>query len=386
MRALPTQFSSGGSATILTSWQTIDEHLKACEIVDLPVADLSDFAIYYCCVYHALGRPADQILAQQLTQRLLAQPWPRSEDKWVLQEVDQACALAWLSTHCAAVGLPMASLSAQLTALDESLYQHTQRLKAQPASENRPILLRVVRYLRLRLAVPTAKDKLCALLDSWPQQLTLEKNAPLATGLVDGLAAELLVLIRVHEAGVRHSNIQARVQEGVRLLLSVKRGVDFLEHKYSVFPDQIFSLTHGGTFSEELSWQRGDVAQSWLLYQAQNLLQDIELAKIAELVGLNTVLRTSVFTTKVVRADLYCGAAGLAHLYAQLYRISDQPAYNAAYHFWVNSTQELLLAELATHTAAVTTQNKPLGGLIGIGLVLLTAANYEIAPWETMIV
>lgn len=373
-------------AAVLPSWQAVHKRLTACDTTDLAPISLANFAIYFYCVYQAFGRPADGTLTQQLAQRLVAQPWPAPASPWTAQQVDQACALAWLDTQYAAAGLVPVCPPAQLAFLDEALYQQARLLLAQSTPDCRRTLVRVARYLRLRLPAPTAGRYLHALLASWPQVLPAEETQPLLLGLVDGLAAELLGLMYLHKAGVQHSTIEARVQQGVRSLLAVKRGVDFLAQHYSVFPYQVCAPAQEGAFSAGLSWQRGDLGPAWVLYEAQAMLHDSELANMAELVGLNTILLTSVPATEVVCAGLYCGAAGVAQLYAQLYRTSRQPAYRTAYHFWLGRTQELLPSALAATSAVLATEDKIAGGLVGIGLVLLTAAKDLAVNWEAVMI
>jgi len=376
-------------AAALHSWRTAHALLAAHQAAGLAPAQLADFAVYYHCVYQAFGCSEHGALAQQLAEQLAQLPWPGPGRPWAAAQVDQASALAWLSAQRAAAGLPAACPPAQLAALDEALYQEVQGLHTPPAARRRGLLVRVARYLRLRLPVPTAAPYLHALLAHWPAvPAPATAEQPLRLGLADGLAAELLVLIRAQQAGVAAPGLAARVAQGLRHLLALKRDVDFLEQQYAVFPDQVHTLAPEGTFSAELSWRCGDGGQSWLLYEAQTILHDPELANMAELLGLNTLLRTSIPATGVVGPGFYQGAAGVAELYAQLYRRSGQPAYRRAYHHWLGRTQELLVPALATAAplAATPGEAAPLGGLLGTALVLLTAAKETTPQWQAILV
>jgi hypothetical protein len=367
------------------SWEVVHALLASRNMDDLTPNTLASFAVYYYCVYRAFRRPVDGRQAQLLSHYLAAQCQPEQSGHWLPHQVDQACALAWLSTHYPRAGLTEVSSAVQLARLDDALYQEAQRILNQPRANQRDTLVRLARYLGLRRQVPVARRYQDSLLSNWPELVTDTTHTPLQLGLADGLAAELLVLIRAYKNGVQHANVEACVKHGLRYLLAKKRGVDFLEHKYSVFPDQVSDSLCTSSFSAELSWRRGDVGQAWLLYETRDMLHDKELTDIAELVGLNTLLRTSVQDTGVVSAEFYQGAAGIAHLYAQLYQTSNQVAYRTAYHFWLLRTQELLRTELPTMLQTSNHENKLLEGLVGTGLVLLTAFNTPVS-WEAILV
>ena len=362
----------------LHSWRAMNVLVTTCH-----TASLADFAVYYHCVHQAFNCPAAGILARQSAEQLAQQPWPGPGFSWHTHLVDQAGVLAWVSKQRAAADLVPVCPPAQLDAFDEALYQQVRSLPVQPAPSHRGLLVHVTRYLRLRQPSPTASRYLYALLAHWPEVPIPEAGGPpLLLGLTDGLAAELLVLIRAHQTGIHHPIIGARVEQGLRYLLALKRDVDFLEQQYSVFPYQVDAHVPDGTFSAELSWRRGDVGQAWLLYEAQAILHDRELVNIAELVGLNTLMRKNLSSNLVVDSGFYQGAAGVAQLYGQLYRSSGQSAYCNAYYYWLSRTQDLLTAP----QAPAQDENKLLSGLVGAALVLLAAAKTATPNWRDVLV
>lgn len=121
-----------------------------------------------------------------------------------------------------------------------------------------------------------------------------------------------------------------------------------------------------------------------MLYEAQDLLQDAELAKIAELVGLNTLLRTTTPATGIVSSYFYEGAAGVAHLYRKLHVLSGQPAYWRGYQFWLDQTQYWLGQEL-TADSPPHRGTELVAGLAGVGLVLLTALSTAELDWDAVL-
>ena len=133
------------------------------------------------------------------------------------------------------------------------------------------------------------------------------------------------------------------------------------------------------TYSAELSWHRGDLGQALLFYESHDLLPDPELAKIAELVGLNTLLRTSQADNNLGSAAWHRGASGVAHLYRQLHRISRHPAYRTGYQYWLGQTQQWLPAALAANSTM------PLADLAKVGLVLLEAQSEDGLGWDAIV-
>lgn len=355
------------------SWQSAHQRLMACHAAGMSPASLADFAVYVHCVCQAFGRAEDTALAKILTQQLVTQPWPQAGCRWTVFQIKQACALAWMHAR-GAVAVP--------AGLDETLHHEAQYILAQGEPGYHVLLIHLIRYLGLRLPAPNAARYLQALLAQWPTSHAHPRADNFLLDL-DALAAELLTLIWVHKIGLPDPVIPVRVRQGVRQLLASRRAVDFQEQHYSVFPYQLCLLKNDGKFSAELNWCRGDARQALLLYEAYTILQDKELVRIAELVGLNSTLRTSVAATEVRSVDFCHGAGGVAQLYSRLYIASGQQAYRIAYQFWLRRTQELLPAEAAPLPPP--SDAELLAGQVGVALVLLTATQRNATGWESLL-
>ena len=357
------------------SWQQVHQLLAGRCGQASSIAELGGLSVYYYCVHQAFGQTQDAARAQQLFGQLvrqLALPGATAQ-------LDHACTAAWLSTRLAAPD--EAGPAAPLVALDRQQHQRAQVLLATPAAGSRWHRLRVLRYFSLRTPGQAAASTWPAL---WPPPALA---APPTLGLAQGLAAELLTLIRLHRAGLpQPAGILEQVRHGVRHLLATRRDVDFTEQQFAVFPYEVLLAEGEPLFDAELSWRQGDLGPAWLLYEAHDLLHDAELARIAELVGLNTLLRTSQPATRVASSRFYQGAAGLAHLYGKLYHASGQrPAYHEGYVFWLAQTQHWLHQELATYSSAQ--EADLLHGLSGVGLVLLgaVAGAGPIPDWDEVL-
>lgn len=334
-------------------------------------------ALYYHCVAKASRLDSDATRAQQwreqLTDLLLPPPLP----PWLSTYLDQVCLLAWLMAD----SLP-ASLG-QFAPLDHAMEREGKYLLKRSDAESRQRFFQVLRYFSLRLPDPAPQLLLQTLLDAWPGALA---PAPALLSLVHGTAAELLVCLRLVKAGGGTAALEAYIREGVRHLLAAKRPVDSSQQQYAIFPDKAGQHQAEAQFSAELSWRRGDLGQALVLYEAHALLLDPELVKFAHLVGLYTLLRTTTATTEVQGISLYQGATGVAHLYRHLYRQSNLPAYLKGYEFWLDSSCQLLDSE---GNAAAT--SPPLAdplryGLVGTGLVLLSANTGLELGWEEVLI
>lgn len=365
-----------------SSWQAVHTLLTGPAAAACPPPALAHLAAYHYCVHRAMerGKPLPETLKQRFDQLAAQLEQQAGAGAWPAAQLDQACVAAWLSAQLAADECP-ARLPIS-THLDEALHAEARRLHQQSDAASRRCLLRVLRYFSLRLPVAGAVwAPLQALLAKPPASLAAE---PLALGLAEGLAAELLLLLKLHKAGLRHASLVARIRAGISQLLAVRHPVDFLEGHYSVFPHQVLPAAEENAFSAELSWQRGDLGQSLLLYKAHELLQDDELIKIAELVGLNTLLRTTVQATGIETAEFAQGAAGVAHLYRKLYQASQQAAYRDGYHYWLEQTHLLLRQDLAAGRYRQR-EGELLHGLVGIGLVLVSSLTETELGWDALV-
>lgn len=367
---------------LLTSWHQL--HQLLVQLVPAG-ATLANLATYYCCVSEAFARTQDIVRTRELSKQLVAASEQLPADSWTGSQLDQACTLAWLHTRPVTIGPIEPPVAARLVQLDRGLVAQAHDLVGRSDAASRRAFLHILRYLSLRSTIPNVQHDLRALLLSHTRQPVLGRTPEVwSLGLTDGLASELLLLLRLPHLGSVEADIKRYVSEGLVHLLATRRHVDFSEQRYSVFPYQLQGLEQHKVFSAALTWQHGDLGQVLLLYQAQELLQEAELTKIAELVGLNTLLRITPPTTTVTSSKLYEGAAGVAYLYHKLYKVSGQLAYCTGYKFWLSQTQYWLQQEIANGTA-YQGEASLLTGLVGVGLVLLSATTAKSLDWDALI-
>ncbi|MBT9393145.1 hypothetical protein KLP40_08210 [Hymenobacter sp. NST-14] len=163
-----------------------------------------------------------------------------------------------------------------------------------------------------------------------------------------GLLLELDLLINLHAKGIAPQLIQEILHNELKFLISTRRETDFSKGQYAIFPDLVFNDGSGHSYSNKLSWASGvDLPIALLLYQAELLFHDSELGRIADLVGLNTTLRTDSSSSGLQNAYFQEGSAGVAYLYYKLYRLTKNPAYEKSFRFWQHHLQKQIMHEEA---------------------------------------
>jgi hypothetical protein len=209
-------------------------------------------------------------------------------------------------------------------------------------------LLQTLQYLAKRSTTPTALEQLKLVLhESLPffssQYVGMvaakdqEHPAQVWLGLDRGIAANQLTLINAYKA-YPHPAVSHVIRQGISYVLSFRRDIDFSEGSYSAFPASISSGYAQSHFTNALSWQSGDLVQSLVFYQASELFEDAFLENLANLIGLNTLLRTSRDATQITDIGLEKGSAGLALLYHFAYQITQNASYQRGCTHWLKHT------------------------------------------------
>ncbi|MEM1136799.1 MAG: lanthionine synthetase LanC family protein, partial [Bacteroidota bacterium] len=195
-----------------------------------------------------------------------------------------------------------------------------------------------------------------------------------------GLSGVLLVLIGIYANGIKEKNIVDIVETGIKYILSFKREIDFYVENFAMFPEKV-KLNHEVEFSNQLTWAASDLNQAILLYKAHDLLKYKDLPKIADLIGLNTLIRQEEKSTQIVSSNFYDGAAGVAQSYRNLYVLSKHQAYWEGYKFWIEKTVFFLDKEIQDKKNLNPKLNL-LNGIPGVGLTLLSFVSKEELFWN----
>lgn len=248
-------------------------------------------------------------------------------------------------------------------------------------------------YFSQRVDWVQAKAYLQHLVSLWNKVERLRSaNAPFSQSLIfndstslgfEGFAGFLLMIIAIAKV-VNEEVLNRIIREGIRFVLSFKREVDFLQHSYSVFPSAITAQQKPIVYPDRLSLSSGDLPQALLLYQAHSFFQDTHLKKVADLAGLNTLLRKGREHLLVDNEALYGGSTGVAQTYHALFRLSGHRAYHEGYKFWMQQTLLTINRRLYDDTYRGHEYNV-LHGLTGIYLALLTEDSKIERDWQKIL-
>ncbi len=254
-------------------------------------------------------------------------------------------------------------------------------------------LLQTIQYLVKRSATSTAMEQLkLVLYESLPffanQYVGMvaaedhEHPAHISLGLDRGIAANQLTLINAYKA-YPHPAISHVIRQGISYVLSFRRDIDFSEGNYSAFPANISSGYGQSHFTNALNWQSGDLVQALVFYQAAELFEDAFLENLANLIGLNTLLRTSQDSTRITDIGLEKGSAGLALLYHSAYQITQNTSYQRGSAYWLKYTLDQCQAtSIAPARFIHTALDLPLTDeLLGVAFVLACIEHEKKNTW-----
>ncbi|OUJ71067.1 glycoside hydrolase family protein [Hymenobacter crusticola] len=348
------------SQSIMKSWQDIHAIIFNKLSIVTSLSESIDLSIYYYTVYKTFEHEQDLAHAQRFFVQGLTYIVSSSRPIWDVDSILDLTGIAQLTHWFAKNKQPFIKAEELLAAADSQLLTQAQQLLVDHQATQKRFFFRILRYFQLRLPASGIAATLNRLFEQaqladdnhkWTLLLPIRsepKEGLTILGLGDGLAGEALQLIRLYKAGIQQPILLKAIKARILAILATRREVDFSEGIYSMFPDAITSDTDQIRDSQELTWRGGDLGQALLLYEACMLLQDEELAWLAELVGLNTLLRKEEGMTSVHTSAFYTGAAGIAHLYYQLHRISGNPAYEAGHRYWVGKIQRFLPQDIAS--------------------------------------
>lgn len=377
---------------LVKSWQDIHGKILSHLDKDISLAKNVDLGIYYYAVYKAFGHEQDLTQAHLSLTKSLTNDAFSSQARWSTESILALAGIAQLAHWLKQDELIFRRTEAFFAPLDKKLMAYAQELLVTQLADHGRVFFQILRYLQLRLSANGNTAALTTLLQQAQatydnQQWTLVLPPPTkltqnftALGLADGLAGEALQLVKLYKAGMQQPVLLEAIQARLVSILTSRRKVDFSENSYGMFPNAIFSTIDEAQSGQELTWRSGDLGQAVLLYEACTLLQDKELAGLAELVGLNTLLRKEARTTAIYTSEFYAGAAGTAQLYRQLYQLSSNTAYEVGYHYWLTQMQQLLAQDLANNLYQQESGLRH--NLVITGLVLLSAIAPQTVEWE----
>ncbi len=112
------------------------------------------------------------------------------------------------------------------------------------------------------------------------------------------------------------------------------------------FPTSIEQADDLVQVSNELTWSDGDLGHVFLLYLAADFWQDSDYYRLAERIGMYTLLRKDFASTGISHSSFKRGSAGLVYTYDALWRHSRNSKYQQGAAFWYQQTIDLLASDM----------------------------------------
>ncbi|HEU4555007.1 MAG TPA: lanthionine synthetase C family protein [Chitinophaga sp.] len=199
-----------------------------------------------------------------------------------------------------------------------------------------------------------------------------------------GQCGILLVLINAFEASAHRQLIADTLKGVIRFILKHKMDVDFSRNECSFFPFVIRRGAQKISAPNRLAWCYGDLNQVLLFYRAGRLLNDESLLQLADLTGMQSMMRRDEGSTMVTNSSFCHGAAGLSQLCKTLYHESNQAGYKDGYEYWIEKLLLFLPGDLENgmYTGR---EHDYLEGLTGPAFALLSYVSGIHLNWSKIL-
>ncbi len=205
-----------------------------------------------------------------------------------------------------------------------------------------------------------------------------------------GFCGIALVLMEIYRLGIRQEKVFSIVNEGIQFLLSLKRPIDFNTGKCGFFPTcidenaRIDSEKNQMYYHSILGWCNGDLNQILLLYTAGELFNNHTYTKIAEEVGLASMLRKTPEQSKLQNPYFCHGTSGVAHIYKRIAQRSGNEQYLEASQYWTQQSFAYIDKAKLNYSYIENGANL-IDGALGIGLSFLSYISEEDLKWDSLL-
>ncbi len=281
----------------------------------------------------------------------------------------------------------------QIERIDHNLFNYAFAVLREKQTDNLQYITTIINYFTSKL--PEGKyaeylNQLLPLIFNCIEKYTdynAAKNGTtqaLYLGFGNGLAGLLLSLVNLHMVGIKNDQTEKVITKAIKYIFSLKREIDFSPGNYSMFPYRVNRHEKDIAYSSQLSWANSDLNHSILFYKSDQILHNHNLHRIAELIGLNTLIRKDIASTQVMNSCFFNGAAGVAESYRALYQLSKQTAYKEGYEYWIDKTMFYLDQEIKENKHLHPNFNF-LKGLTGVGLTLLSHISQDELSWNKLL-
>jgi len=218
---------------------------------------------------------------------------------------------------------------------------------------------------------------------TWFRNYVLKSAEEVNLGLAHGQCSMLMILMNAYDALDNPAPVKKIIRQGIEFILVQKRDINEDEGAYNIFPFQVNKQSPGEPIPNRLAWCYGDLNEVLLFYKAARFLGWDELKKLADLVGLQTLMRKDPSSTLIKDTHFCHGSSGVAQIYRTLYEESGITAYFKGYEYWIEQTVLMLENELKTDYYRGKEADL-LEGLSGVSLTLLSFISPKPLRWSEM--
>lgn len=196
-----------------------------------------------------------------------------------------------------------------------------------------------------------------------------------------GMSGLLITLIKTYFYFSEDRKIKGIIDDGVKYILNYKIDVDFSEKSYDFFPNHILGGGEKPIFSNQMSLSSGDLSKAFLFYQYSKISDNANILRLANFVGLNTLIRKAQHQHNVINSSFSNGSSGIAFMYHKMYQFSNIEAYKQGKVFWVEKTLEFLNNEKPSDYSQ---KFDIWEGKLGVNLALLSCLTPKKLSWESI--
>ena len=202
-------------------------------------------------------------------------------------------------------------------------------------------------------------------------------------GLAHGQCGMLLILIEACELLPQRTDLVGFIRKSVEHILTLKEEVNYDAQLFNLFPFQ-YKKGVSAPIPNRLAWCYSDLNEVLLFYKASRLLQWPQLKELADLIGMETLMRRDINATMVSNTHFCHGSSGVAQIYRILFRETGLQAYKIGYEHWIEQTV-LMADEELQDECYQGKESDLLEGWLGVGLTLLSFVSIKELGWSSLL-
>jgi lantibiotic modifying enzyme len=306
--------------------------------------------------------------------------------------------LAYLTNFLAGQGWLEMDVEAEFDTLEEYLYNSALKEIALDYVDYLHGAFGCIHYFTTRKHSPRGRYYLNGLVNELLPKVVWEENGAwirnlmlrssereeVNLGLAHGQCSMLMILMDAFDVLDNKEQVRKVIRQGVEFILVQKKDINTEENMFNIFPFHVNKQVPSIPIPNRLAWCYSDLNEVLLFYKAARFLEWDELRKLADLVGLQTLMRKDRHSTLIEDSHFCHGSSGVAQVYRTLYQETGLAAYAKGYEYWIEQTVLMLENELKTDYYRGKEVDL-LEGLTGVGLTLLSFISPKPLQWSRLL-